>query len=134
MTNAEFYRHEIRGEYGIFCEEFIAPKVLKPAKIDCDAIKCAQCAMIQMAWLVEEHKEPSIDWENVPIDTPILVRDSDDGEWLKRHFAGVGTNSETITAWSNGNTSFTENTRNPWIHAKLWEGSEEQAAEQEAAE
>ncbi len=131
MTNAEFYRHEIRGEYRNFCSEFIVPNVLKPAKIDCGAIKCAQCHMIKAVWLLEEHKEPEIDWENVSIDTPILGRDNEREEWVRGHFAKF--KDGRIGARTYGGTSFTSTPDriHYWTHAKLWEGSEEQAAEQQ---
>lgn len=129
MTNAEFYRHEIRGEYRNFCDEFIVPNVLKPAKIDCDAIKCAQCHMIKAVWLLEEHEEPEVDWSTVPIDTPVLVRDDNNSQWFKRHFAGLN-KCGGITTWETGRTSFTTTNTCVWKYAKLWEGSEEQAEEE----
>lgn len=39
-------------------------------------------------WLNSEYVEPEVDWSKVPIDTPILVRVSEDEEWDKRYFAG----------------------------------------------
>lgn len=139
MTNAEFYRHEIEREHENFCGSFLIPKILAPKNQKCiiydcvceDDIRmeCKRCQLVQAAWLQEEHKEPSVDWENVPMDTPILVRYGD-GKWAKRHFAGV--KDDGVLAWSNGRTSHTETNTTLWVHAKLWEGSEEQAAEQEA--
>ena len=32
-------------------------------------------------------EEPEIDWYKVAVDTPILVRDSEDEEWQRRYFA-----------------------------------------------
>lgn len=138
MTNARFHRDKIEKFEGkSFCEEFVVPKILKPAKIDCEAIKCAQCNMIQTVWLMEEHKEPSVDWENVPIDTPVLGRNNEHEEWTRGHFAKF--KDGKVGVWTYGGTSFTSisDDIHYWNHAKLWEGSEEQAAErrkQEAAE
>ena len=82
--------------------------------------------------MLEEHKEQAVDWENVPVDTPILVRDSLNEKWKKRHFAGLNSENEPC-GWIDGTTKFTQKTgKTNWNYAKLWEGSPEQAAEQEA--
>ena len=45
-------------------------------------------------------------WGDVPIDAPIWVKNTQDGDrWLKRHFAGVQ-NGEVLF-WPYGQTSFT---------------------------
>ncbi len=133
MTNAEFHKDKIKKLEGkSFCDDFIKPMLWNG---DCFGIDCDYCHVYLMMWLLEEHKEPEVDWASVPIDTPILVRNYDDTDWAKRHFAGVI--NEGVLAWINGRTSHTETTTTLCVHAKLWEGSEEQAEEQrkrEAAE
>lgn len=135
MTNAEFYKDKIRNckaNRQDFCKDFIEPIVLGPIK--CEDIDCSCCNALVALWLTEEHKEPDVDWDNVPVDTPILVRDCESDEWHKGHFAkkddrfGVG-------IFFNGRTSFSAGPQNSigyCKYAKLWEGSEEQAAEKEA--
>lgn len=38
-------------------------------------------------WANSEYVEPQVDWSRVPVDTPILVRDSESSEWKRRYFA-----------------------------------------------
>lgn len=132
MTNAEFYKDEIKNfESMVFCDEFTKPLIFK--RDNCKGTSCEHCAILSMLWLMEEYKEPEepkIDWENVPVDTPILVRDNDNAYWEKRHFAEFVNGK--IYAWDMGATSFSNiNGKVRWKYAKLWEGSEEQAAENE---
>lgn len=139
MTNAEFYKEEIKqyqGRSDDFCNEFTKPLIFK--RDNCKGTSCEYCAILSMLWLMEEYKEPEepkIDWENVPVDTPILVKSLEMGKWTKRHFARYA-NGEVYT-WNRGLTSFScngniETQTCNWPYAKLWEGSEEQAAEKEA--
>lgn len=45
-------------------------------------------------------------WADVPIDAPIWVKNTQDGDrWLKRHFAGV--QNGKVLFWPYGQTSFT---------------------------
>lgn len=130
MTNAGFHRDKIEKFEGeSFCGDFIKPMLWNG---DCAGVDCDYCHVLMMLWLQEEHEEPEVDWESVPIDTPILVRGDEEDEWRKRYFAGLSDREGTY-AWADGTTSFTGIVRSPWKHAKLWEGSQEQAAEQEAA-
>lgn len=71
--------------------------------------------------LIMEWKEP-INWNTVPIDAKIYVRDHIGEEWHKRHFAGY--QNETIYAWNNGCTSWTYDefrSKFGWNFAKLAE-------------
>lgn len=132
MTNAEFYKEEIKNIKNYsddnFCEDFIQPKVLNSN--ECQTITCARCHTLVALWLQEEYKEDEIDWENVPVDTPILVKFSEGDGWYYRHFARLSSRGE-VCAWNDGTTSFTNDGMGitTWNYAKLWEGSEEQAAE-----
>lgn len=74
-------------------------------------------------WANEEFVTPEINWDLVPIDTPIYVWDGDDELpcKLRRHFAGIG-NDGRIYAWQDGKTSFTNPEQIPlnhWKHAEL---------------
>ncbi len=76
-------------------------------------------------WANEEFVTPEINWDLVPIDTPIYVWDGDDERpcKLRRHFAGIG-NDGRICAWQDGRTSFTNPEQIPlnhWKHAELAE-------------
>lgn len=66
--------------------------------------------------------EIPIDWGNVPVDTKILVRDSDADEWEKKHFAKC--DDGEVYAWLDGKTSFTAASPKAcinWKFAKLYD-------------
>lgn len=125
MKNYEKYADEIREYNGSnFCIDFVCQHILKIE--DCDYIGCSRCNMLQMIWLLEEYKEPEepeVDWSKVEVDTPILVRDSEDRSWIKRYFAKY--ENETIYAWDSGCTSWSAYGLTEWQYAKLAEGEEE---------
>ena len=123
MKNYEKYANEIREyECNNFCDGFTKPYILK--KDSCDSIpSCEKCRMLQMLWLLEECKEPEepeTDWSKVEVDTPIFVRQTEDGEWIRRHFAKyedgiVYTWKDSRTSWT---VSFDEDVTG-WKFAKL---------------
>ena len=124
MKNYEKYADEIKGCDGSnFCRDFVKPRILKSR--DCANTSCDQCKMLQVVWLMEEYKEPEIDWSKVEVDTPILVRysEDEDEEWLKRHFAKY--ENGKVYAWFDGCTSWsTEGHMVIWNYAKLAESEE----------
>lgn len=67
-----------------------------------------------------------VDWSKVPVDTPILVRDYEDNQWLHRHFAEY--KNGFVYAWTDGYTSWSAKDMPrkaiPWIYAELAEESE----------
>ena len=122
MKNYEKYADEIREYNGInICSEFIKPHILEAD--NCNGIDCQRCAMLQMLWMLEDYKEPEVDWNKVEVDTPILVRCSEDGEWLRRHFAKYKCGA--VYVWDNGSTSWTGDCVTAWNFAKLAESEEE---------
>lgn len=67
-----------------------------------------------------------IDWENISVDTKILV--SIDGEeWSKRYFAKY--ENGKVYAWDDGATSFSSNHCTKWVYAELYEEEEEEEIE-----
>ena len=74
MKNYEKYADQIRdcNSYNS-CDDFIKPYILKSD--NCNGLGCFECNILQMAWLLEDYKEPEVDWSKVKVDTPILVRD-----------------------------------------------------------
>ena len=82
---------------------------------------------------IEKYKEPKdteIDWSKVKGDTPILVRNKDGDEWIKRYFAYCGDNCgrNGVYAWTDGRTSLTKPEKCDvffWSEAKLAESKEE---------
>ena len=73
-------------------------------------------------WANSEYTEREIDWNKVPVDTPIYVWDeSSPKHTYKRHFAGYSRESNKIMAFDNGRTSWTGGTLAKWDHAKIKE-------------
>ena len=123
MKNYEKYADSIREYKGdSFCADFVKPNILKSEYCDLD---CTRCRMLQALWLLEDYKEPEVDWSKVEVDTPILVRDREDARipWVRRYFAeyidGV------VYAWDGGCTSWSEEYTTGWKYAKLAETEEE---------
>lgn len=67
----------------------------------------------------QEYTELPVDWSKVEVDTPILVRDRENDEWMKFHFAKY--KSGVVYAWDVGRTSWSadENNMTSWEYAKL---------------
>ena len=122
MKNYEKYADEIREykDYN-FCGDFVVPHILKSRS--CGNTNCEQCKMLQTIWLMEEYEEPEVDWSKVKVDTPIMVRDSENTEWVKKHFAKV--ENGVVYAWNNGKTSWTTEGMVDWKYAKLAEDEKE---------
>lgn len=70
--------------------------------------------------LVEMNFEETIDWNEVPIDTKILVRNYKENKWKKRYFAKY--ENGTVYAWYNGGTSYSQSDTIDWDCAKLYKG------------
>ena len=83
----------------------------------------SDCDKKFIEWSNSEYKEPEIDWNKVPVDTPIYVWDDNDNRTYKRHFAGYDKVNNMIIAFDNGGTSWSSGaTTIRWIHAKIKEG------------
>ena len=96
----------------------------------CNKINCSECVFCSSSttncldkikeWCESEYVEPEVDWSKVPVDTPVLVRDSTPYTWKRRYFAYykdgiVHTYSDGATSWS-----VNKNSVNPgWNYAKL---------------
>ena len=70
----------------------------------------------------KECKESKVDWSKVEVDTPILVKQGKNGEWLERHFAKYENGG--VYAWGDGQTSWTGEDKIKWKYAKLAENEE----------
>ena len=126
MKNYEKYADKIKkykvskDEY--FCNEFIMPYILK--KDNCDGIGCEHCHILQMIWLLEDYeepkeepKEPEIDWSKIEVDTPVPIKDKENEEWKKRHFAKY--EHGRVYVWNNGSTSWSACRMYDYKYAKL---------------
>ena len=121
MKNYEKYEEKIREYKGeTFCADFVQPYILK--QDDCCHMDCGQCNMLQLMWLMKEYEEPEepkVDWSNIEVNAPILVKDHEDREWLKRYFAKY--EDGYVYAWGNGCTSWTADNMYAWNYTKLAE-------------
>ena len=124
MKNYEKYADEIKKYNGFnFCRDFVKPHILKSRS--CANTSCDQCKMLQIIWLMEEYEEPEkpeVDWSEVKVDAPILVRQGNNGDWLERHFAKY--ENGNVYAWVDGQTSWTGADKIKWKYAKLAESEE----------
>lgn len=135
MTNYEKYRDKLvkfnyssNTETSEFCNNFVEPNILNPIGKRCLDVDCTYCRMLMSIWLMDEYKEPEkpeVDWSKVAVDTPILVRSSENEEWYKRYFARY--ENETIYAWVSGRTSWAsidDDDVYAWKYVKLAEREE----------
>lgn len=128
MLNREKYAKEILD---VACSGHCIAKI--DGKItECSKTSCAECDFggsficqkKVVEWANSEYIEPQIDWSKVAVDTPILVRDHENCEWTRRHFAKI--KNGTVFAWRGGTTSWSEDDEEtiPWKYAKLAESEE----------
>lgn len=107
----------------------------------CKDIKCSECSIGKLKeenklqkcsdafkiWANEEYRAPMVFWENVDVDTPILVRDYPTDCWHKAHFAKY--KDGNVLAFKNGKTSWSVDQYSSlieWKYAKLAESEEEE--------
>lgn len=60
----------------------------------------------------------------LPVDIKVLVRDTPEEEWKRRHFAEFGEDGR-IRCWNEGATSFTATSSTGWKQWKLYKEGEE---------
>jgi hypothetical protein len=129
MTNKEKYGNEII-ELAVNTGKLVL-KNGEPAL--CRETKCEECDFYGLdsckgstynfrEWLNSEYVEPPVDWTKVPVDTPILVRNSEKNSWEKRYFAKY--ENGIVYAWGYGATSWSARGSgdiSDWKMAKLAE-------------
>lgn len=125
MTNEEFYKDDLLREIMIDTLG-VNKETGKPAA--CSYMKCRECFFEphdcnkgMEHWLQSEHVE-QVDWSKVKVDTPILVRESEQALWLKRYFAKF--KDGKVYAWNGGKTSWSIEDKTDmlsWKYAKLAE-------------
>ena len=126
MLNKEKYAKEI---IDISCDGYGVAKQnghLQPCRYTacskCDFNITLCCTEEIRKWANSEYKEPEIDWNKVPVDTPIYVWDNDNGATYKRYFAGYNKINNMIIAFDDGGTSWSSVTTTEWDNAKIKEG------------
>lgn len=110
MLNKEYYR-DLIVELAIDNSTLALTDGVPSA---CDKTSCAKCGFYDMhvscyemrkRWANKEYAEPRIHWEDVPVDTPVYVRDGK--SIIPRHFASYDAESKLIKVFDCGKTSFT---------------------------
>lgn len=127
MLNIEYYKDKLK-KLGIINLDKLA--LVQGQPHICDDTKCTECLFIHtfscsdeaLNWLLTEYKEPEVDWSKVKVDTPIMVKNTEDGEWTNRYFAKF--EDGIVYTWGGGTTSWTargEYNMTFWKYAKLAE-------------
>lgn len=118
MKNREKYRDEIVNavfsgnveEYCEFAKKDVLPNLTDCTNGECNKVSsCLLCRSIFAFWLDEEYEEPEVDWENVPVDTLVRVRDREEQEWTLMYFKGISDydRAHRFMTWCDGATSKT---------------------------
>lgn len=127
MLNKEKYADEI-FDFAIYGKMFGInngkPKSCASMKLckGCEYKNILGCREKLKEWLNSEYVDTTMDWNNVPIDTPIWVRDIENAKWSNRYFAGI--KDGKVYGWKNGKTSWTVGSENEctyWKYAMMAE-------------
>lgn len=130
MKNREKYKNELMGVIkmdGRICGFVIKHGVFQMFGTDkesfCGETSCVDCATALQLWLDEEYEETEVDWDNVPVDTLVRVRDHERKDWNLRYFKGIdNSSSDRFMAWTAGATSVTaEGSHTNWKYCELVE-------------
>ena len=133
MKNREKFRKEIveRAFDGtIRACEFTRRNVLPKFGdgVRCYQIGCNWCRFLVDLWLDEEYEEPEIDWNTVPVDTLVRVRDFEIEEGTLRYFKGIDgeATQARFMAWNGGATSKTAyGDYTHWKYCELVDGEDD---------
>lgn len=110
MLNKEYYR-DLLVEFAINNNKMA---LTDGVPSDCTETCCAKCGFddinvdcdeMRKRWANKEYTEPRIHWEDVPVDTPVYIRDGE--SIIPRHFASYDSESKLIKVFDCGKTSFT---------------------------
>lgn len=130
MTNYEHYKEQIEKitRLGFTfalnkdTEEIVACTDFSCSNCTFNSKHLNGCAKEKFKWVDEEYidtKEQEVDWSNIPVDSPILVKDLLGTSWRKRYFAKYDCGG--VYAWNDGKASYTADSMNFWAYAKLAE-------------
>ena len=118
MKNKEKYKNELMDVIkmdGRICEfvkkHEVSQMIGKDFESYCE-MYCIACGTALQLWLDEEYiepEEPEVDWDNVPVDTLVRVRDREEQEWTLRYFKGIEEEGyiNRFQTWVDGTTSKT---------------------------
>ena len=113
-TLAELFNSDTDGVCKFMKKQVFPSYDLKKCakKGTCGGVTCIDCAKMFALWLDEEYIEPpkpGVDWDNVPVDTLVRVRDREDQEWTLMYFKGISNfdPGHKFATWCDGATSKT---------------------------
>ena len=118
MKNREKYKNELidviktDGRICEFVKKHEASQMIgKDFESYCE-MYCIACGTALQLWLDEEYEEPEepeVDWDNIPVDTLVRVRDREEQEWTLRYFKGIEEEGyiNRFQTWVDGATSKT---------------------------
>lgn len=113
MKNREKYKNELMNVIkmdGRICGFVKKHDVFRMIATDwesfCGETDCLACTTALQLWLDEEYE---VDWNNVPVDTLVYVRNSKNENWTPRHFKRIRdtTSTHMFETWDKGRTSKT---------------------------
>lgn len=116
MKNREKYKNELMDVIkmdGKICGFVIKHGVSQMFGTDqesfCGETDCPACTTALQLWLDEEYKGPEVDWDKVPVDTLVRVRDREEQEWILMYFKGISDSDRAhrFVTWCDGATSKT---------------------------
>lgn len=134
MKNREKYKNELMeaikdSRLCAFMQKYGVYRMFEPDwESFCALMDCHFCPTVLQLWLDEECKIPEVDWENVPVDTLVRVRDHESKDWNLRYFKGIDNrNSYRFMVWSAGATSVTaEGSYMNWKYCELVEDKDDE--------
>lgn len=113
MKNREKYKNELMDVIkmdGRVCGFVMKHDVFRMFGKDkesfCGDTACVDCVTALQLWLDEECE---VDWNRVPVDTLVFVRNSKNENWTPRHFKRIRDTTAThkFETWGDGQTSRT---------------------------
>lgn len=115
MKNREKYKNELIKaikECGDLCKFMKKHELYRMIGKDSESlceIGCVACGTALQLWLDEEYEEPEVDWDNVPVDTLVRVRDIKSQDWTLMYFKGLEEEgyANRFQTWVDGATSKT---------------------------
>ena len=114
-------KYRVKGRFNEYTLELFNEKLQLVNNYD-KTIESIMC----LEDIVNGDFKETIDWENIPLDTPIMVRDFGSEGWMMRHFAFYKFGK--VYCWFDSYTSNDSDCRGAkcWQQAKLYEEEEEE--------
>ena len=112
MNNREKYKNELievikkDGKLCEFVKKHDVSRMFGMDSISYCKMTCVTCGTALKLWLDEEYEEPKVDWNKVPVDTLVRVRDYEDQDWTLAYFVEMDSEHNFVT-WADGRTSKT---------------------------